>query len=221
VESSDPDRSLIRAAQGGNHFAFEQLVRAYDQTVLRLAFRITGSESDAQDVHQEAFLKVYKKLEGFRFECAFSTWVYRIATNVCLDLLRRKRARAEDGAIESNADNLLSRVSDNKPVNNPEQQLLRQELGAHIARALQRLTPRERLVFELKHFEGLKLQQVSEILDCSEPAARTSLFRATKKLRFTLVRYAKRTAKQRGAQDLNSCRIPVITLRERQALPLR
>jgi RNA polymerase sigma-70 factor (ECF subfamily) len=215
VESTDRDRSLVRAAQGGNHFAFEQLVHAYDRAVLRLALRITGSESDAQDVHQEAFLKIYKKLVGFRFECAFSTWVYRIATNVCLDHLRRKRARSEDGAIESNV------VSDDKPVNNPERQLLGQELGAHIARALRRLTPRERLVFELKHFEGLKLQQVCEILDCSESAVKTSMFRATKKLRLNLARYAKGTAKQRRAQDLNSVRTPVITLRERPALPLR
>jgi RNA polymerase sigma-70 factor, ECF subfamily len=220
VESSDKDRSLIRAAQAGNQVAFEQLVHSYDQGVLRLAFRITGSESDAQDVHQEAFLKVYKKLDGFRFECAFSTWVYRIATNVCLDQLRRKRVRAEGLAIESNIDNCLSNVSDDKPVNNPEQQLLRQELGCHIARALGRLTPRERLVFELKHFQELKLQQVSEILDCSEPAVKTSLFRAKKKLRLNLARYTKRTAKQR-AQGLNHRQIPVITLRERQALPLR
>jgi RNA polymerase sigma-70 factor, ECF subfamily len=220
LESTDQDRSLIRAAQGGNHFAFEQLVRAYDQGVLRLALRITGSESDAQDVHQEVFLKVYKKLDGFRFECAFSTWVYRIATNVCLDQLRRKRVRAEDGAIE-NIDNFLSNVSDDKPVNNPEQQMLSQELRCHIARALGRLTPRERLVFELKHFQELKLQQVSEILDCSEPAVKTSLFRATKKLRLNLARYTKGTAKQRGAQGLNPRRIPVISLRERQALPVR
>ena len=221
MESTDQHRSLIRAAQGGNHIAFEQLVRTYDQAVLRLALRITGSQSDAQDVHQEAFLKIYKKLNGFRFECAFSTWVYRIATNVCLDLLRRRRARPEGSPIESNVDNFFSQVSDDKSVNNPDQQLLRQELGAHIARALRRLTPRERLVFELKHFQGLKLQQVSEILECSEPAVKTSLFRATKKLRLNLARYEKRTAKESGPQDLNSHRLPVITLRGRQALPLR
>ena len=191
MERTDQDRSLIRAAQGGNHSAFEQLVHAYDQAVLRLALRITGSESDAQDVYQEAFLKIYTKLDRFRFECSFSTWVYRIATNVCLDQLRRKRVRAEHGPIESNVEDFFSHVSDDKPVNNPEQQLLRQELGVHIARALLRLTPRERLVFELKHFHGLKLHQVSQILDCSEPAVKTRWFRATKKLRLNLTRYAK------------------------------
>lgn len=213
MERTDQDRSLIRAAQGGNHSAFEQLVHAYDQAVLRLALRITGSESDAQDVYQEAFLKIYKKLDCFRFECSFSTWVYRIATNVCLDQLRRKRVRAEYGPVQSNVDNFLSQVSDDKPVNNPEQQLLRQELGVHIARALRRLTPRERLVFELKHFQGLKLHQVSQILGCSEPAVRTRWFRATKKMRFNLTRYSKGTAYERDAQDLKPCQLPMAALR--------
>ena len=67
------DGSLVRRAQSGNQAAFAQLVHTYDQTVLRLALRLTGSESDAQDIHQEAFLKVYKKLDGFRFECSFAT----------------------------------------------------------------------------------------------------------------------------------------------------
>ena len=66
------DCSLVREAQGGSQAAFEQLVHTYDQAVLRLALRLTGSASDAQDIHQEAFLKVYKKLDGFRFECSFA-----------------------------------------------------------------------------------------------------------------------------------------------------
>ncbi len=201
METTGQDCSLIRAAQGGNHAAFEQLVHAHDQAVLRLAFRITGSRSDAQDIHQETFLKAYRKLGNFRFECAFSTWIYRIATNVCLDHLRRNRARAEGNALELNVDNFLNQVSDDRPVSNPERQLLRLELGFHIARALRKLTPRERLLFELKHFQGLKLRTVGEILNCSESAVKISLFRATKKLRLHLERYAKGIAKQRSDQD--------------------
>src|ERR1700679_4382115 len=94
------DGSLIRKAQGGDHAAFAQLVHTYDQVVLRLALRLTGSASDAQDIHQEAFLKVYKKLNGFRFECSFSTWIYRIVTNVCFDHLRRNRTRKKNSAME-------------------------------------------------------------------------------------------------------------------------
>src|ERR1700733_11255942 len=98
------DGSLIRKAQGGDHAAFAQLVRTYDQAVLRLALRLTGSASDAQDIYQEAFLKVYKKLDSFRFECSFATWIYRIVTNVCLDHLRKNRNLRESSAVKVNAD---------------------------------------------------------------------------------------------------------------------
>jgi RNA polymerase sigma-70 factor (ECF subfamily) len=186
------DCSLVREAQGGSQAAFEQLVHTYDRTVLRLAFRLTGSQSDAQDIHQEAFLKVYKKLDGFRFECSFSTWIYRIVTNVCLDHLRRNKARKNIGALEVSDEDLLNQLSDDRPGNNPEQQLLDRELGAHISKALQRLTPRERMVFDLRHFEGLKLQSVSEILNASEGSIKMTFFRATRKLRLQLGRYTKR-----------------------------
>src|SRR5258708_24201599 len=86
---------LIREAQDGSHAAFSQLVRAHDEAVLRLAFRITGSHIDAQDIHQEVFLKVYRKMDRFRFECSFSTWITRIVTNTCIDHLRKTRNRRE------------------------------------------------------------------------------------------------------------------------------
>jgi RNA polymerase sigma-70 factor (ECF subfamily) len=186
------DVSLVRQAQSGNQAAFAQLVHTYDQTVLRLALRLTGSESDAQDIHQEAFLKVYKKLDGFRFECSFSTWIYRIVTNICLDRLRRNRARKRNRTIEVNDDDLLDQLSDDRPGNNPEQQLLDQELSAQILRALERLTPRERMVFDLKHFQGLKLRTVSEILNTSEGSVKMTFFRATRKLRLQLGKYTTR-----------------------------
>jgi len=184
------DCLLVREVQGGNQAAFEQLVHAHDQAVLRLAFRITRSETDAQDIYQEAFLKVYKKLGSFRFECSFSTWMYRIVTNLCLDHLRKIRNRRENNAREVNAEggecDLLNQLSDHSPANNPEQQLLSQELSVRISCALQGLTPRERMVFELKHFQGLKLRAVGEVLNSSEGSIKTTLFRATQKLRFQL-----------------------------------
>jgi RNA polymerase sigma-70 factor (ECF subfamily) len=185
------DGGLVRQAQGGNQAAFAQLVHTYDQAVLRLALRITGSESDAQDMHQEAFLRAYKKLDGFRFECSFSTWIYRIVTNVCLDHLRRNRVRKKNGAIEVH-DDALNQLSDDRPGNNPEQQLLGGELSAQILRALKRLTPDERLVFDLKHFHGLTLRNVSEILNTSEGSVKITFSRATRKLRFHLSKYTER-----------------------------
>ena len=90
------EMELIREAQQGSLAAFDALVRQYDSQVLRLALHLTGSESDAEDIHQEAFLKAYRYLGNFRFECSFYTWIYRIVTNLCLDHLRRRKSRRED-----------------------------------------------------------------------------------------------------------------------------
>jgi len=188
------DRFLIREAMGGSHAAFARLIRDNDHAVLKLALRITGSPSDAQDICQEAFLKAHRKLESFRFDCSFSTWIYRIVTNLCLDHLRRSRTRKEGGGIAVNAKgedyDLLIQTSDDRPAHNPDQEFLRRELRVHIVRAMQRLAPHERIVFELKHFDGMKLRTISEILNTSEGDVRNSLIRATRKLRSDLAKYA-------------------------------
>jgi RNA polymerase sigma-70 factor, ECF subfamily len=184
------DTMLIREAQRGNRAAFEELVRHYDQAVLRLALHLTGTEHDAQDVYQDAFLKAYKNIGNFRFECSFYTWIYRIVTNLCLDHLRKKNVRKEDAPVAKDADggeyDLLDQVADGRAGANPERDLLRRQLGARIAGALEKLTPRERMVFELKHYHGLKLRTVGEILHTTEETAKNTLFRATQKLRGAL-----------------------------------
>ena len=184
------DNVLIREAQRGNRVAFEELVRQYDQAVLRLALRLTASESDAQDIYQEAFLKAYRNLGGFRFECSFYTWLYRIVTNLCLDHMRKRKVRKEDAPVAMASDgseiNLLDQVSDDRAGANPERDLMRRELGHKIGRALTRLTPRERMVFELKHYQGLKLRTIGEMLHTTEETAKNTLFRATQKLRGAL-----------------------------------
>jgi RNA polymerase sigma-70 factor (ECF subfamily) len=184
------DTLLIREAQRGNRAAFEELVRQYDQAVLRLALHLTGSESDAQDIFQDAFLKAYKNVGSFRFECSFYTWIYRIVTNLCLDHLRKRQVRKEDAHVATDSSgeeyDLLDRVADGRAGANPERDLMRRELGKRINHALDRLTPRERMVFELKHYHGLKLRTVGEILNTTEETAKNTLFRATRKLRANL-----------------------------------
>lgn len=184
------DTVLIREAQRGDRAAFEELVRQYDRAVLRLALHLTGSESDAQDIYQEAFLKAYRNLGSFRFECSFYTWIYRIVSNLCLDHLRRRKVRKEDAPVapdpEGGEYNLLDQVADNRAGANPEHDLLRRELGSRIAATLEKLTPRERMVFELKHYHGLKLRTVGEILNTTEETAKNTLFRATQKMRAAL-----------------------------------
>jgi RNA polymerase sigma-70 factor, ECF subfamily len=184
------DTSLIREAQRGNRSAFEVLVRHYDQSVLRLAYHLTGSDTDAQDIYQEAFLKAYKNLASFRFECSFYTWIYRIVTNLCLDHLRKRNVRKEDAPVATDRTgeeySLIEQFPDARAGANPERDLMRRELGGKIAAALSRLTPRERMVFELKHYHGLKLRTVGEMLNTTEETAKNTLFRATQKLRAAL-----------------------------------
>jgi len=184
------DAELIREAQRGNRAAFEELVRLYDQAVLRLALRLTGSEQEARDIYQEAFLKAYRYLGGFRFECSFYTWIYRIVSNLCLDHLRRKEVRKEDPPVvldqKGQQINLLEQVADERSGASPERDLMRRELGARIAAALEKLTPRERLVFEMKHYQGLRLRTIGEALNTTEETAKNTLFRATQKLRAAL-----------------------------------
>jgi RNA polymerase sigma-70 factor, ECF subfamily len=184
------DTLLVREAQRGNRAAFEELVRHYDQAVLRLAMHLTGSEHEAQDIYQDAFLKAYKSVGNFRFECSFYTWIYRIVTNLCLDHLRKKQVRKEDAPVgvdaQGEAYDVLAQVPDARAGANPERDLMRRELGTRINHALDKLTPRERMVFELKHYQGLKLRTVGEILNTTEETAKNTLFRATQKLRGSL-----------------------------------
>jgi len=184
------DAELIREAQRGNHAAFEELVRQYDAPVLRLAYHMTRSEQDAQDIYQEAFLKAYRNINNFRFECSFYTWIYRIVTNLCLDYLRKRQVRKEDSAIISDSEgdtyDLLDQVADQRSGASPEKDLMRRELGGRIAKALDKLTPRERMVFEMKHYQGLKLRTIGEILNTTEETAKNTLFRGTQKLRAAL-----------------------------------
>src|SRR6202011_5836220 len=106
------DRALVAEAQTGSRAAFEDLVRRYDRDVLRLALNLMKRPEDARDVYQEAFLKVYRNLHRFRFECSFYTWLYRIVTNVCLDQLRRRQSRPEDQAPEMNSSGREEGVTD-------------------------------------------------------------------------------------------------------------
>ena len=187
------DRALVVEAQTGSRTAFEELVRRYDRDVLRLALNLMKRPEDARDVYQEAFLKVYRNIHRFRFECSFYTWLYRIVTNVCLDQLRRRQARPEDQAPELGAGrhdegitDFFERQREHRPTLDPERRLVGKEIQARIATAMERLSPRERVVFEMKHYQGLKLRAIGEALGTTEETVKNSLFRATRKLRTQL-----------------------------------
>lgn len=180
--------TLIRRAQEGDRASFDVLIRLYDQQVLRLAMQVVHSPEEARDLYQEAFLKVYRSLHRFRLDARFSTWLYRVVMNVCLDHLRRQKVRKEvqtpdgqDGETE-----YFQTVPDERPTLDPERVAHSREIGGRIAQALALLNPRERLVFEMRHYQGLKLRDIGEMCGTSEQTIKNCLFRATQKLRSEL-----------------------------------
>jgi len=180
------EAELIRAVQRGDQSAFEALVRSYDQGVLGLAMNLLRSPEDAQDAYQEAFLRVYKNIHSFRFDCSFYTWLYRIVTNICLDHLRKRKIRKEEPAMVETSDGPIDRtygMEEDRAAGDPERTMLNRQLSSRIYSALEKLTPRERIVFELRHYQGMRLRAIGEILDTTEEAAKNCLFRATQKMR--------------------------------------
>jgi RNA polymerase sigma-70 factor (ECF subfamily) len=195
VLSELEDAALVARAQAGERAAFDVLMRRYDRDVLKLILRVVHSQELAPDLYQESFLRIYRNLHRFRLESSFYTWIYRIVTNVCLDHLRRRRSRPEDQAPD-----ITSLDSDRtQPVDffdnqqdaqaSPERRMLGREIGDRIDAALKLLSPRERMVFEMKHYQGLKLRAIGEALGTSEETVKNSLFRATQKLRLQLAEF--------------------------------
>ena len=182
------DTVLVREAQNGNIKAFEELVRHYDRPVLALVLHLTNSRKNAQDIYQDVFLLAYRNLPHFRFECSFYVWLYRIVVNQCLDHLRRNGRK--DVNVEVSTDGVdeqpVAQIPDPRTGTGPEYPASRHEVCQRVSRALSQLSARERMVFELKHYEGLKLSTVATLLDSKENTIKSTLLRATQKLRVEL-----------------------------------
>ena len=197
------DTRLIGEAQAGDRTAFETLVQRHDRSVLRLALRILGSEEEAKDAYQETFLRLYRTLGDFRHECSVATWVLRIASNVCMDRLRRRAARREEPAsvveFEGGPRSRVDESPDERPDHDPERALARREIRRRLEDALGDLAPRERLVFEMRHYEGLRLRQIGEMIGTTEDTVKNCLFRAHHHLREALADLGGIAMKRLGA----------------------
>ncbi|HZN04387.1 MAG TPA: sigma-70 family RNA polymerase sigma factor [Candidatus Polarisedimenticolia bacterium] len=185
-----PDEAtLISLAQAGDRAAFETLVRMHDRSVLRLALRIVKTEDEARDIYQESFLKAYRSLGQFRGDASFRTWLLRIVTTLCLDHLRRAAARPDAEPLEpSTGDEAGAGLEppDGHPDRDPERALQRREIRRRIAAALTGLGTRERVVFELRHYEGMRLRPIADLLGTTEDTVKNCLFRAHQHLRSAL-----------------------------------
>jgi len=185
------DRELVERAQKGDGEAFAMLVERHQRQLYRLALRMTGSEADAQEVLQEAFLNAYQKLPLFRGEAQFSSWLYRIAANSALMRLRRKR-RAPDALAEQplelsgpkfSAEGYLEPTSSSDWSQRADERMMSDQLGAAINQAVQELPEDYRTVFLLKDVDGLSNEDIAEALDLTVPAVKSRLHRARLALR--------------------------------------
>jgi RNA polymerase sigma-70 factor (ECF subfamily) len=182
------DAAAAEQARNGNQHAFRVLVERHSRSVFRLAFRMTGNEQDAEDLVQETFLRAYKQLHRFDGRAAFSTWLYRIAANCSLDLIRARKTRNERQTSASkrdpNTSNWLDRVAAPDP--SPERITQSSQLVDLLEPALQQLTELERTAFVMRHYEGCDIEQIACTLGVKENAAKHSIFRAVQKLRRAL-----------------------------------
>jgi RNA polymerase sigma-70 factor (ECF subfamily) len=171
---------------------FHELVERHARPLFRLAYRMTGSETDAEDLVQETFLKAWKQRGKFDGRASFGTWLHRICANCSLDLLRARKRRQET-TVESRSDNkteeLVDRVATESP--SPERLTLSDEISGILNSALAELTSVERTAFVMRHYEGVGIEEIAATLGVQPGAAKHSVFRAVQKLRRALEPVAK------------------------------
>jgi len=180
------DAQDVSLARGGDESAFRRLVERHSRTVFQLAFRLTGSEADAEDIVQDSFLKAYRELGRFESRSSFSTWLHRITVNCSYDLLRKRpRQKAEPlEPLEGEAAPVAALVAD--PIGRPDRLLYGAEVQRRVEMAMGTLTPAERAAFLLRHVEGRSIDEIGTTLGLQMSATKHSIFRAVQKMRRAL-----------------------------------
>lgn len=179
------DQELVRRCRNGDLSSFDELMRRYEKKVYSLCFRMTGNTEDAADLAQEAFLKVYRALPAFRGQAAFSTWLFRIVTNNCLDGRRRAASRptllALDRTLDTEEGELTLELPGNSP--DPQNSLLQAELQHEISLLLGSLPSGQRLVLVMRDLEGYTYEEIAAALNVSLGTVKSRLNRARLRLR--------------------------------------
>jgi len=180
------DTDLIIQAQKGSQNAFEELVYRYDRSVLSIALKYSNNEDDAKDLYQEVFIRVYRSIKGFRFQSEFSTWLFRITTNVCLTYKSKSKEHLKV-SIDNDYDVEENEIRETKELVydglSPEEISSGADLGEIVNAAVESLSPKQKMTFVLKHYEGYKIREIAEMLNCKEGTVKKYLFDATKNLR--------------------------------------
>ncbi len=184
--SSLSDNDLIIEARNGNNTAFSNLFYRYDKKVFSIAAQYFQSSDDAKDVYQEVFIRVYKGLKKFEFRSEFSTWLFRVTTNVCLT--HKAQYKKFQNVSISHDENDESPKMDlrSSEENEPDNQLISTETKGKIQSAVDSLAPKQRMAFMLKHIHNYKIREIAKMMECSEGTVKKYLFIATDKLRLKL-----------------------------------
>ena len=175
------DIELVERLKVNDTKAFEELVERYKKMGFSLAYNMSGSVEDAQDISQEAFVIVHSQIHKFRGESSFKTWFYRIIVNLCRGHYRKNRFASFISI------NFFTKEGDEKTIDavaetTPENELSTKQLGSAIKNAVKNLPVKQQEVFVMKHFNGMKISEISEVLGCAEGTVKSHLFRAVKKL---------------------------------------
>lgn len=172
------DAQLVEEFRGGNMDAFNTLVERWQQRIHRFAYRYFSSHDDAMEITQKTFIKVYKKVNTLEDAEKFSSWIYRIANNLCLDEVKRA-GRKRSAPMEAIAKQPVAKSI----VENPDRPIQQQELGAILQQALNRLPPEQRIVVIMKEYEGLKFREIADILDEAENTVKSRMYYGLTSLR--------------------------------------
>ena len=175
------DAEAVALARAGDPDAFRLLVERHSRKIHRLAFRLTGNQTDAEDIVQETFLRAYRSLDSFDERAVFTTWIYRIATNHALDLLRSRKTRLAVSLSDATPD---LHPADEDPM--PDRLVFSGQLQDRMKQALDALTPMERTAFMLRHFEERSTEEIGAALKVTGNSAKQTVFRAVQKMRRAL-----------------------------------
>lgn len=178
------DQILIDRLCSGDQKAFTDLVGQYKKKVYYLAYDITGDHHEAEDISQEVFMKVYRALKRFRRDSKMSSWLHQITVNASIDFLRRKSAKPAKSMAE--LDNLSTQeefMGSSSQGFDPVRSTESSQIQNRIAQAIQKITPKERAVFVMCHYNGLKMNEAAETMNITVGTVKSLLFRAIRKLR--------------------------------------